>query len=292
MQKLLTYLQILAGTAIAALAVNLFLLPNQLTTGGLNGLLIVLHYVWDLPIGLVYLAANLVSIYWLRRLYGWTSLFKQLWGILTFSAALELTRPFAAYSPTANLLLAAIYGGVVMGLGLGLALRVGGSTGGSTSIAQIVHHYTGLNVSKFLFGSDLVVLALGALVVGVEAVLYGMITTYLVIRVLHLVQEGFTTSRCILIISEQSEAVASAVLTEIQRGVTRLSGQGGYSGDARPVLMCVVSETEVPRLRRIVLDADPYAFVVVMEAREVAGRGFTLDTDVRHIPFWVTQRGA
>lgn len=288
----LAYMQITAGTLIGALAVNLFMVPNQLASGGMSGLLLFLHYVFGLPLGMTYFLANLPALFWLFRLYGWHGLLKTLWGIASFSVFLELARPLTAFAPTDNLMLATIYSGVLMGLGLGLAVRVGGSTGGSTPIAQIVHHYTGLSIGKFLLATDALILAFGAITTSAERILYGLIMTFVVMRLLQAVQEGFSTSRCLLIISESPDEVGQAIMREIRRGVTRLSGSGEYSGRPRPVLMCVVSETEVHRIKRLVLAADPDAFVVITDAREVAGRGFTLDTDIRRIPFWYTQRGA
>lgn len=292
MKRAIDYIQIGVGTLVAALSVNLFMIPNQLASGGLGGLLLLLHYLWSIPIGTTYLAVNLPIFAWLYRLHGWHGLMKTVWGTASFSLFLELTRPLAGYAPTQNLLLASIYAGVLMGLGLGLAIRVGGSTGGTSAIGHVVRHYTGFDLSRFLLLTDLLIFAVGAFVLSMEAILYAAITTFLVMKLIQTVLEGFSTSRCLLIISEKPDAVSQSILRELQRGVTRLSGKGEYSGQPRPVLLCVVGETEVLRIKRLVLAADPNAFLVVTDAREVEGQGFTLDTDVRKIPFWAAQRGA
>lgn len=286
MKRLFPYLQILAGTAIAALAVNLFLLPNHLASGGLGGLLLLCYYLWGLPMGPAYFAANLPAIYLLYRLYGMQGLARTIWGIATFSLLLEVTQPLSAYAPTTNPLLATIYSGILMGLGLGLALMVGGSTGGTSTMAHVVKHHTGMDASRFLFLTDLLILGFAAVVLQVEAVLYGLLMTFVMSKVISAVQEGLTTSRCLMIISDHPDLVTSTILNDLKRGLTRLDGTGAYSGQPRPVLMCVVAESEVVKVKRLVLQADPEAFVLITDAREVNGRGFTLETDIRPLPFW------
>ncbi len=286
MKRIFPYVQITAGTVIAALAVNLFLMPNQLASGGLGGLLLILHYLWEIPMGSTYFLVNIPAIYLLYRIYGWQGLARTIWGIAAFSLFLDLTEPLSIYAPTTNPLLAAIYAGLLVGLGLGLTLIVGGSTGGTSTVAQAVRHYTGMDASRFLFLTDLLILAFGAVVLNLEAVLYGLLVTFIMARVIQAVQEGLNTSRCLMIISEHPDDVSQAIMHEVRRGVTRLDGTGEYSRQRRPVLMCVVRESEVVRIKRLVLQTDPEAFVLITDAREVNGRGFTLETDIRPIPFW------
>ena len=291
MKNILHYAQIGAGTLLGALAVNLFLVPNQLPSGGLGGLILLMHYLWNIPMGGIYFLANLPALFWLLRLYGFGGLMKTLLGIISFSLFLELTKPAIAYAPTENLLLATIYASALLGLGMGLALRVGGSTGGTSSIGKVVHHYTGYDIGKFLLMTDLVILGASAFLLSAELVLYGILGAYVLTRTIKVVQEGFSTSRCLLIISERPDDVSAAIMAEIKRGVTRLDGMGEFTGQPRPVLMCVVGETEVFKIKRLVLGADPSAFVLITDAREVSGKGFTVETEVRRIGFWAAQGG-
>lgn len=286
MKRIFPYLQIVAGTILAALAVNLFLLPNQLTSGGLSGLLLILHYLVGVPMGSTYFLANLPGLYLLYRIYGGKGLSRTLWGITSFSFFLEATAFLTHYAPTSNPLLASLYGGAVMGVGVGLAIMAGGATGGTDIIAQVVKYRTGMDVSRFFFVTDLFILGFGSIVISPEAILYGLLMTFVMSRVVQAVQEGLNTSRCLLIISEQPDEVSKRILDQIKRGVTQLTATGAYSGNPRPVLMCVVAPSEVIKVKRLVLDADPAAFVLITDAREVNGRGFTIDTDVRPLPFW------
>ena len=292
MRRVLEYAQITLGTAIAALAVPLFMMPFQTMAGGLGGLLLVLHYLWNVPVGIGYFALNLPAMLWLFKLHGWNALIKTIWGATSFSIFLQLFQPLAAFPPTQNMLLATLYGAVLTGLGNGLALRVGGSTGGTTCMGQVVRHYTGLDVSKFLYASDFVIILFAGVMLRPEMVLYGLLVSFLAIRVIQAVLDGFSTSRCFLVISERPEELTRALLTVVRRGVTRLQATGGYSGQERPVLICVVAEKEVLRTKLLIQETDPSAFMVITDAREVAGRGFTLETPIHPIPFWEAQRGA
>lgn len=291
MHKFLAFIQILIGTAIAAAGVNLFMLPNHLPAGGLGGLLVLLHYIWQIPIGPIYFLVNVPLLAWLYRIFGWDGVVKTVLGIAGFSLFMELFRPLTALAPTQNAMLAAIFSGVTVGAGLGLTIRVGGSTGGASALAHVVRHYSGLEAPKFLLATDLLILGLSGFALSPEAVLYGLVTTYVVMVGVAKVQSGFSSAHSLTIITQKPDEVAQAILTELQRGVTRLEGLGGYSGRPRPVLMCVVSETELHRVKLLALEADPEAFVVITDAQEVRGPGFTLDTDVRRIPFWASQRG-
>lgn len=285
-KRLYPYLVIWAGTALSALTVHLFLLPNQLASGGLGGLLLILHYLWGTPIGTTYFVLNIPIVYALFRVHGWEGLARTVWGIISFSVMMELCAPLSVYAPTTNPLLAAIYSGVLIGLGLGVTLMVGGSTGGASTIAHVVKHYTGVDPSRFLFISDLLILLFAALALNMDAILYGLLTTYITSRAITAVQEGLTTSRCLMIISEHPAEVSAAILTDVKRGITQLDGTGAYSGQPRPVLMCVVAESEVIKVKRIVLQTDPAAFLLITDAREVNGRGFTLETEERPLPYW------
>jgi uncharacterized membrane-anchored protein YitT (DUF2179 family) len=288
MRKALAYLQLTAGAVIAALAVNLFMVPTHLPSGGLGGLMLILHYLWSIPIGPVYFLANLPAVLWLWKLYGKNGLAKTIWGIGAFSLALSLTEPLGAYAPTQNLMLAALFGGAIMGLGIGLTLTAGGDTGGNQSYARILHRYTGADVARTMMLTDVAILAFGALIMNLESIMYGIVMTVVIGQTVRLVQEGLNSSRCVMIISQHPDAVGAVLMNEVRRGVTRLQGMGEYTGAPRPVLMCVVSAAEVFRVKRLVLGADSEAFVFISDAREVSGLGFTIEHEERPLPYWTS----
>lgn len=291
MRNALAYLQIALGTLVSALAVNLFLVPTHLPSGGLGGLMLILNYLWQIPIGPAYFVANIPAILWLFKVKGAQGAVKSLWGIVCFSVAVQVTAPLSVYAPTQNLVLASIFAGALLGVGTGLTLVVGGDTGGNSTYARMVRHYTGLNVSTVMLAMDAVILSFGAFMLSVEPVLYALVMTVVVSYSVGLVQDGLNSSRFVLIISERVDLVAAALLVDLKRGVTRLEAKGEYTGKSRPVLMCVVSPTEVMRVKRLVLETDPEAFMMVSDAREVSGRGFTLEHELRRVPYWAAQSG-
>ncbi|HLN64296.1 MAG TPA: YitT family protein [Symbiobacteriaceae bacterium] len=291
MRRLLVYGQITVGALIGALALTLFMVPSHLPSGGLGGLLLIFHYLWGIPVGPFYFLANVPALIWLYKLYGWRGLTKSVYGIAAFSVFLSVTEPLAVYAPTHNPLLAAIFGGALLGLCVALTLSVGGDTGGNSSYVRIVHHYTGVNVPRALMVTDFVILCFGAITISVESILYSLIFTVVCGYVTQMVQEGFTSSRCFLIISERPDEVGAILMSEVRRGVTRLNGQGEYTGQARPVLMCAVSAGEAFRVKQLIMNADPQAFVLNLDAREVAGHGFTIHHELRPLPYWVTGAG-
>lgn len=291
MRNALAYLQIALGTLISALAINLFLVPTHLPSGGLGGLMLMLNYLWQIPIGPAYFAANIPAILWLFKVKGAQGAVKSLWGIASFSLFVQVTAPLTVYAPTQNLVLAAIFAGALLGIGTGLTLVVGGDTGGNSTYARMIRHYTGLNVGTVMLVMDAVILGFGAFMLSLEPVLYALIMTVVVSHAISLVQDGLNSSRFVLIISERVDLVAAALLEDLKRGVTRLEARGEYTGKSRPVLMCVVSPTEVIRVKRLVLETDPEAFMMVSDAREVSGRGFTLGHELRRVPYWVAQSG-
>ncbi|HWI62715.1 MAG TPA: YitT family protein [Symbiobacteriaceae bacterium] len=287
-RSLIAYAQITFGTLLSALAVNLFMVPTHLPSGGLSGLMLIFNYLWGLPVGPAFLIANVPAILWLFKVKGWEGGAKSVYGIISFSLLVQLTVPLSAYAPTQNTFLAVLFGGLLMGTGVGLTLIVGGDAGGNSTYARLIRHYTGMNVAGLMLGMDFLILAFGAVMLSVESVLYALAMTVVISYSMQMVMDSLNASRFILIISEKSDAVGAAIMAEVRRGVTRLDGRGEFTGRDRPVLMCAVYPSEVLRVKRLVLEADPEAFMLVSDAREVSGRGFTLEHEVRRLPYWAT----
>lgn len=284
----LAYLQITFGTLFAALAVNLFMVPAHLPSGGLSGLMLIFNYLWQIPIGPSYLAANVPGVLWLLKVKGWQGAAKSIYGIVSFSVLVQVTAGLGVYAPTQNPILNVLFGGMLLGTGVALTLVVGGDAGGNSTYARMIRHYTGLNLASLMLAMDFAILAFGAITLSVEAILYGLAMTVVISYAVQMVQDSLNASRFILIISDQADAVSAAILGEVGRGVTRLDGKGEFTGKPRPVLMCAVFPSEVLRVKRLVLEADPEAFILVSDAREVSGRGFTLEHASRRLPYWAT----
>ncbi|MFC3886553.1 YitT family protein [Bacillus songklensis] len=271
-EKLLELIYILAGSAIVALAFNLFLLPNRVASGGVSGISTILDALFGWEPAYVQWAFNIplfiAGVLLLGKQFGVKTLIGTIF--LPFVVFLSNDMAPATHDP----LLGALFGGIGVGLGLGLVFRGKASTGGTDLAAQIIHKYTGLTLGLCVALIDGLIVLTAAIVFDLERGLYALIGLYVTSKTIDLVQIGIRRSKNVLIISKKEEEICQAILNDIDRGVTRLPGVGGYTETERPVLMVVVDQTEFTKLKQTVKSIDPTAFVIVMDATDVLGEGF------------------
>jgi uncharacterized membrane-anchored protein YitT (DUF2179 family) len=268
------YAQIVVGSLLVAAGTNLFFVPNNVVSGGVTGISIIAHHLLRTPVGLVVLLLN-VPLLWLgwRFAGGMRFFVRTAVSVVVLSLGIDLSAPFLV-PPTHDRLLVICYGGLVDGLGMGLVFRGRGTTGGTDVLARLAHRHLGVGVGQTLLVINVAIFGAAAFVFGAEAVMVALALAFVSARVLDLVQEGFSAARTAVIISTRPDEVREAVLGRLGRGVTVLHGQGGYSGEQRPVLYVVVSPHEVGRLKRLVAQVDRAAFVAITPAQEVLGEGF------------------
>lgn len=270
--RALPWAQVALGSLVTALAVNLFLVPFRLADGGIVGLAIVLHYRFGLPVAPLVVALNVPIFLAGWRVLGLPFVGRTFFGVASLAFFIQTTR---ALSPvTHDVLLGTLYAGAVQGIGLGIVLRAGGSTGGTDTLARIIARRTLWKTGQLILFFDLAVLAAAAVTFGPERALYAAVTLFLTSRVIDFILEGQYSARAVLIISDRHRAIASRILSELERGATLLEARGAYTGIERPVVLCVVSRDQVPRLRAIVHEEDHRAFMVMHDAAEVLGEGF------------------
>jgi uncharacterized membrane-anchored protein YitT (DUF2179 family) len=269
------YVQIVVGAILVGVGVNLFFVPNQVVSGGVTGVAILLHYAFGTPVGLVTLLLNLplLVIGW-RWAGGVRFLVRTGIAVVILSATIDLTEPLLT-APTTDRLLVICYGGLLDGLGMGLVFRGRGTTGGTDVIARIAHRFLGLGIGQTLLVLNVAIFAVAAFQFGAEAVMVALALAYVSARVLDMVQAGFAASRQAIIITNDPEGVRDAIITHLHRGVTLVEARGGFTGRPRPMLYVVVAAHEVGRLKLRVAEADPDAFVAISSAQEVFGEGFT-----------------
>lgn len=275
MQQLQRYVSIIAGTFAVALSFNWFLSPNQIASGGLSGASILIGSLSGIDSSVILWIGSLLVL--LASVYplGIRS--------LAASAAGSLLLPFFVYITkhwqplTYNPLLASIYGGIVTGVGLGLVIRAQGNTGGFTLIAQIIHQWQGIKQSKTLMAMDSVVVIAAGILYAPEKALYALISVFITRKTIELVLKLQRDSKVAYIISSvtHEEAISRTVLHDLDRGLTKLSGTGGYTDDLRVIMMTVLSAGEVHKLKMLVQSIDPQAFLIFCDAEDVAGEGFT-----------------
>lgn len=268
------YVGVLLGTAVIAAAFNMFLIPNRIAAGGISGLGVILFFLMGIPVGLTIFLLNLPLFVLGARFFGFRFVVRGLFGAIALSILVELLSPLPVV--TNDLLLASIFGGILMGVGVALIFRARGSTGGTVLAAQLLTKLFGFSIGQSLLGADFLVVALAAVVFNLELGMYALISLFVTSRVIDLVQEGIRSSKAALIISQKSDEIAQKILYELKRGATIFVGKGAYTRSQRDMVLTVVTQSEVPRLKAMVHEVDDKAFVIVGNANEVLGEGFKL----------------
>ena len=271
-QKLIDAFFIILGSIIFAFGVNYFIIANNLAEGGFTGIALIFHYVFGWPVGIFFLVSNLPLFLISWRLWSWEALLKTILGVVASSVALSLTANFQL--PVEDLLLAALYGGVFTGVGIGLVLRYGGTTGGADIIGRVLNHYFGISLGRFYLIFDFFVLLTVAYIFGLEITLYSLVTIYVFSNVVDFILDGIDSARSVMIVSPHSSQIAKAIDKELERGTTFLEGRGGFTGEKKDILFCVVSKWQVFKVKKIVKNIDPRAFVIVSDVFETLGEGF------------------
>ena len=272
--RLLRYLGITAGCLIASCSINLFLVPSHLLTGGATGIAIIVYYLAQFPIGLQTFLYNipLLATAWKTLGKGYTC--DILIGTAIFSFCLDITRFLNAYAPVNDVMLAAIFGGVFNGIGYGLVFRMNGSTGGFDIVGAIVKTYYSLNMGGVIFAFNCLIMVVAAFLFGVAPAMFTLICMFMNAMVTDKVIAGFNSRKAVLIVSDRAEVIAEGIM-EVGRGVTFLHGQGAFTRRERNVVFVVVSLTQVAKIKLIANAIDRNAFMIIMAANEVMGRGFS-----------------
>ena len=270
------YVGMVAGCTIAASSINLFVVPSHLLTGGVTGIAMIVYYLAELPIGVQTFLYNLPLLIASYKLLGKDYTIDVVIGTVIFSICLDATRFLNVYAPVDDLMLASIYGGVFNGVGYGIVFRMNGSTGGFDILGAIVKKFYSMNMGTTIFAFNCFIVSVAGFLFGIEPALFTLICMYVNSHVTDKVTAGFNQRKAVLIISENSADIAEAIMYEMKRGVTYLHGQGAFSGKERNVIMVVVSLTEIAKLKMIVNFLDKNAFLIMMSASEIMGRGFTM----------------
>lgn len=266
------------GAAIQAAALRLFLVPAQLASGGISGIAQLIHHFTHWPIGVMVFIGNipLFLLGW-RFLGGRRFVARTAIAIFIYSLAVDvlLWLPFFPVNGlTDDIFLNSLYGAVVSGVGYGLVYRARGTSGGSDILARILNHWRNVSMSQSYLMVDSAVILAAGFIFGWKQALYALVSLYVSGLVAETVLEGAETARTAIIVTSQPKAIAEQILTDLERGVTVLSGTGAYTGSERPVLYCVVSRSEIAQVKAIVQEADPQAFMVIGIAHEAIGEGF------------------
>ena len=268
------------GCLVFAVGLDCFELNNGLAAGGATGLAMTIREVVlattgvALPVGGMVLLMNVFLMVPVVRTGGLRYAARTLVGIVASSVLIDALEPFLPELGNGDLLLCALWGGVICGIGLGLVLRVGGNTGGTDILAQLLQRVVPLSSGVTIFVVDAAVVVASMPVFGLERALYAAVAMYISSYAIDRVVDGFNSQRAAYIISDKYEEIAHMVLYELDRGCTELYAKGSYSGKERPVLLVVVNRSMAADLREGVSSIDPDAIVFITEVFEAYGEGF------------------
>ena len=271
----LDLLYTVAGAVILAVGVSCFVGPAQIAPGGVSGLSILVNFLTGLPVGAVNLAFNIPLILLAWKFLGRRFTLRTLVTVLIQSVLMDvITLWIPVY--TGERIMAALFGGVASGVGLALVFMRGSTTGGTDIVSRLLQlRYRHLSIGRLLFSVDVVVLLLSVAVFrNIEAGLYGMIAIFASGKVLDNILYGLDTGKVLLVVSGKNQEIAARIMETLKRGVTFLHGSGAWSGAERQVLLCAVRAQQCYRVEEIVRGVDKEAFVIVLEATEIAGEGF------------------
>ena len=269
------YLLLTVGALLAASAARSFLVPNQVVSGGVTGLAIICNSILGLPVGILVIAFNIpLFIFGWRALGGLNFALRTIYATLLLALGIDYLAPFVPVITT-DPLLYSLYGGLLDGIGVGLVLRAGGTTGGTDIVARIVERRWGVAPGRVILFVDAAILLGAFFVYGPDKTLYGLLVAFIATRVIDATLAAGKGSRQLFIITSAADAIVRDVFAELGRGVTLLDGRGAYTRKARTILVCAVARSEMGIIKEIIATHDPMAFVIVGEALEVLGEGFS-----------------
>lgn len=270
------YALITLGALIQAVGLRLFFIPANLASGGVSGIAQLINHITGWQIGVMILFGNipLFLLGW-RFLGGKKFIVRTAIAVATYSFFVDaLVRYLPPAGITDDILLNSLYGALVSGIGFGLVYRGQGTSGGSDILARILNRWRGVPISQSYMMVDTAVILAAGFIFGWKEALYALIALYVSGIVTETAAQGVSVVRTALIITSQPEAVAQKILDILERGVTLLPGKGAYTGAERTILYCVVTRSETIRLKRLVNEVDPDAFMVIGQAHEALGEGF------------------
>jgi uncharacterized membrane-anchored protein YitT (DUF2179 family) len=273
------YVWMTAGILLTAWGLDAFLIPNKIAAGGVSGLSTIIFYLGQargiyLPVGVTMLVMNVVLLGMAVRGRGWRYAAKTIYGIVGLSVAVDVIARVTPTLASDDLLLAALYGGVLTGVGLGMVFKAGGNTGGTDLIAQMLSRRVSLGVGQLMLLADAVVTVIAGLVFGWQYALYAVVAIFVSGQTIDIVLEGLAVEKAAFIISDEIERIGEAITGELGRGATAIAATGVYTGEPRGMIFVVVTRKELDGLKAVVAAIDPTALVIISDVHEAIGEGF------------------
>lgn len=271
---IIDFIGTIIGAFIMAFGVSSFLLPNQLSSGGVSGITTITYYLFNIPMGTMIMIINIPLFIFAGYRIGKEFFVKSLIGTISLSLFIDILDQFPPI--TTDRFLASIYGGVIIGIGTALILKVGSSTGGTELVTNLIKTYNPyISMSRYLTIIDIVIVTLNVIFLGhIEIGLYSAIAIYLYGKMVDIIFEGIYFTKLLFIISDKNQEISDSIVNEVKRGVTGLYGKGMYKEKEKLILICAASRRDVYKIKDLARRIDKRSFIVVANAREVVGKGF------------------
>lgn len=260
------------GAVLMSVGLEIFLVPNKIIDGGITGISIILSYLTHVQVGIFLTLLNLPFLFIGYKMIGKTFALSTLFSILVMSIGTALLHPVKEL--TNDPLLAAVFGGIILGIGVGIVIRFGGSLDGTEIVAILVSKKIPFSVGEIVMFFNLFILGSAGFVYSWDRAMYSLIAYFIAYKMIDITIEGFDESKSVWIISDSFRQIGEAILDRLGRGVTYLEGEGGFTGDNKKVIFCVITRLEEAKLKSIVDELDPAAFLAVGNIHDVKGGRF------------------
>lgn len=258
---------IILGAMLYGAGINMFFIPNGFIDGGITGIAMIINYLTKVPIGIFLIGINIPFVVMGAKKIGHLFSVKTLIGIGVLALAVEFFR--GIYVPADDYILAAVFGGVILGLGLGFIIRYGGCLDGTEIVAIIYDKKTGFSIGEIIMIINLLIMSVAGAIFGWEKAMYSFVAYFVASKVIDIAIEGFNEAKAVMIISSVPDEISKKIVIEMGKGATILQGKGGYKNEDRKVIYTIVKRLEIAQIKEIVNNIDPLAFVTISGVHEV-----------------------
>jgi uncharacterized membrane-anchored protein YitT (DUF2179 family) len=274
--KFKRYALVALGCLISSMAINAFFVPHHLLSGGISGIALIIYYLFKIPVGVQIFAMNIPLLFAAYRFIGKEYAIISIYGTVLFSVLVDATRFLVGLNIIDDPIISAITGGIVAGIGAGCIFKLDGSAGGLDIVAGIIKKYYSFNVGVISFSINCLIMLCAAAFFGLKLAVLTLFAMFVTANLTDKVVEGFNRKKTVYIVSYHADAITEVIIKEIGRGATILYGEGAFTHQEKRVIFVVVNLMQIAKIKLLTHAVDPEAFMIVQDAAEVLGRGFTL----------------
>ncbi len=265
---------IIIGNLLCSIALNGFFIPNKLLSGGVGGISIMIYYLTQIPTSLLIFAINIPIFLIGMRIIDKEFIAYSFISMVFLSFSVELTAGIGQYIVLDDIILSAVFGAIFNGVGMGILFRSRVSQGGLDIIAAIFKKKYNINVGTGLMAFNTLIVVIASTLFGLEPAMYTLISMYIGYQIVDKVQEGLDQKKNVMLVSDNAEEIAEVIMKKLNRGVTFLQAEGAYSKSNKKVIYCILTTTQIGKLKEIIEQYDPKAFMTIQSIQEVKGTGF------------------